>query len=366
MSITVLTAADITTILADPSTLEQALASQRDVLAAFSRSSNAEKGNDPPEIQIPHRTTITTEGCTTLCMPSRVRGLEGQEGEQGTGIGVKVVSVPRDGDAGLPATTTLFEGKEGKLKAVVNARALTAVRNSCASALFILSLPTIRKSATSLVLFGSGAQAKYHALVLCALVPTIRTVTIVARRQTERLSSLVEDLRSSLASAETSEVTSASTARSVQSVIAPSSGDLANLISTADIICTMTSSTTPLFPGPVKANTAIVLIGSYKPTMHEISGSVLAQGMANGRKLIVDSREACLCEAGELIDAQVREEDVLELGQVLSGGSIGGQEEGGVFIFKSVGISVQDVAIADVMLRLAEARGLGIVIPDYD
>ncbi|KAJ9110488.1 hypothetical protein QFC19_001614 [Naganishia cerealis] len=253
MSITVLTAADVSALLAHPDTLKDALASQREVLAAFSRSGNAKPDaateNAPSEIQIPHRTTLNTEGCTTLCMPSRVRGLEGEKGSQGTGIGVKVVSVPRQGDAGLPATTTLFEGKEGKLRAVVNARALTAVRNAC---------------------------------------------------------------------------------------------------------------------GAVKDNTAIILIGSYKPTMHEIPGSVVAQGMTGGRKLVVDSREACLREAGELIDAHVAEDDVVELGDVLSGASVGGEGEGGVYIFKSVGISVQDVAIADVMLRLAEARGLGTVIPDYD
>ncbi|KAJ9119697.1 hypothetical protein QFC22_003407 [Naganishia vaughanmartiniae] len=188
-------------------------------------------------------------------------------------------------------------------------------------------------SATSLVLFGSGAQAKYHALVLCALVPTIRTVTIVARRQTERLLSLIDDLQTSLSPSATSKETPT---RSVRSLIAPSTEDLADLISNADIICTMTSSTTPLFSGPVKPNTAIVLIGSYKPTMHEIPGSILAQGMTDGRKLVVDSREACLREAGELIDAQVREEDVVELGQVLSGASIGGGPDGGVYIFKSV------------------------------
>jgi ornithine cyclodeaminase/alanine dehydrogenase-like protein (mu-crystallin family) len=45
----------------------------------------------------------------------------------------------------------------------------------------------------------------------------------------------------------------------------------------------------------------------------------------------VDSREACLREAGELIDAQVKGGDVCELRQVLSGGAIGHEKEGGVF-----------------------------------
>jgi hypothetical protein len=87
--------------------------------------------------------------------------------------------------------------------------------------------------------------------------------------------------------------------------------------------------------------------------MHEIPSSVLAKGMVDGQKLVVDSREACLREAGELIDAQVKEEDVVELGQVLSGGTIGQEEKGGVFIFKSVSLlltickGISSCAIAD-------------------
>jgi ornithine cyclodeaminase/alanine dehydrogenase-like protein (mu-crystallin family) len=157
-------------------------------------------------------------------------------------------------------------------------------------------------------------------------------------------------MQASLGSPETSASTPT---RSVRSIIAPSPDELATLISTADIICTMTSSTTPLFSGPVKPNTAIILIGSYKPVMHEIPSSVLAKGMVDGQKLVVDSREACLREAGELIDAQVKEEDVVELGQVLSGGTIGQEEKGGVFIFKSVSLlltickGISSCAIAD-------------------
>jgi hypothetical protein len=84
-----------------------------------------------------------------------------------------------------------------------------------ASALSILSLPTSRTSATSLVLFGSGEQAKYHTLVLCALVLTIRRATIVPRRDTEWLSSLVEELQASLGSSTNSTSTSNCSGRSI-------------------------------------------------------------------------------------------------------------------------------------------------------
>jgi ornithine cyclodeaminase/alanine dehydrogenase-like protein (mu-crystallin family) len=134
MSITILTASDIDKLIADPSTLEQAIASQRDILTAFSASTANDKDTQPPAIQIPPRITVTSDDVTALCMPSRVKVLERSEGE-GTGIGVKLVCVPHSADTGLPATTTLFDGRTGKLRAVVNSRNLTALRNACGESL---------------------------------------------------------------------------------------------------------------------------------------------------------------------------------------------------------------------------------------
>jgi ornithine cyclodeaminase len=136
MSITILTASDVDAIIKDRSTLDQALASQRAILTAFSNRSS-DSTSEPPAIQIPLRTTVTSDDVTALCMPSRVKTLERSQGAAeaeegaGTGIGVKLVCVPHNSQAGLPATTTLFDSRTGQLKAVVNARNLTALRNAC-------------------------------------------------------------------------------------------------------------------------------------------------------------------------------------------------------------------------------------------
>jgi ornithine cyclodeaminase/alanine dehydrogenase-like protein (mu-crystallin family) len=198
-----------------------------------------------------------------------------------------------------------------------------------ASALFIQSLPDVSSSATSLVLFGSGAQAKYHAQVLAATVPTLRKITIVARRETERLQTLVRELQQALDAKQSG--------YEVRSIVdTPESEQVGAAVANADIICTMTSSTAPLFQSPVKSSCALVLIGSYKPHMREISSQVLAQAREGGRKVVVDSREACLKEAGELIEAGMGGEDVVELGEVLNGASMGGNSGKGAYLFKSV------------------------------
>lgn len=338
MSITILTASDIDSIIADRFTLDAALASQRSILTAFSDSDPAAPSDEPRAIQIPLRSTVVSDHVTALCMPSRVKVLEPTAEGDGTGIGVKLVAVPHDSLAGLPATTTLFDGRTGQLVAVVNSRNLTALRNACgmsplplparprnrsatpASALFIRSLPEVSSTATSLVLFGSGAQARYHARVLIATVPTLHTITIVARRVTERLHALVRELQDE--------------AHDVRYVVDQSAVE--RVVQTADIICTMTSSTVPLFHSPVKPSCAIILIGSYKPHMREITPEVLAQGREAGRRVVVDSREACLREAGELIDGRMGEGDVVELGEVLAGASMGGEPGREVYVFKSV------------------------------
>lgn len=126
-SILVLTGKDVAKLLESPSTVDTALSSQRNAFQAYSRSpDDVSPDTRVPAIQAPLRTTLSSQHATTLVMPARA------DAEQGLGgIGIKVVSVPHEGDAGLPATTTIFDEQTGKLRAVVNARSLTALRNAC-------------------------------------------------------------------------------------------------------------------------------------------------------------------------------------------------------------------------------------------
>lgn len=85
--------------------------------------------------------------------------------------------------------------------------------------------------------------------------------------------------------------------------------------------------------------------------------------------LMVDSRSACMLEAGELIAAGLRPEDVHEIGELVGTGSKvprRGLSGDRVTIFKSVGLGVQDVAIAKLVVDLAERKGLGCNLNSYD
>lgn len=73
-------------------------------------------------VDIPHRLSVQTESHNILFMPSRVDTY---------GTAVKVVSVPTSGGLnGIPGTTLVIDEASGGVKAVVNARHLTAIRTA--------------------------------------------------------------------------------------------------------------------------------------------------------------------------------------------------------------------------------------------
>lgn len=122
-NLTILSSSDVDSVLSslDP---ELALASQSSVFTSFSRPPPPVclAKSEVPEIQIPHRLTVLSPEMTMLFMPSRA-------GEAG-GTGCKIVSVPSAGGEGLPASTLVMDEKTGKVRAVINARKLTALRNA--------------------------------------------------------------------------------------------------------------------------------------------------------------------------------------------------------------------------------------------
>lgn len=122
----VLTAGDVDKVLAEID-LEAALQCQADVFTAFSRGrddSAVHAESSAAAIQTPHRLTVSSDEQTMLFMPSRVQAAGG--------TAAKIVSVPTGGGGdGLPASTIVMDEKTGRVKAIVNARKLTALRNAC-------------------------------------------------------------------------------------------------------------------------------------------------------------------------------------------------------------------------------------------
>ena len=136
--------------------------------------------------------------------------------------------------------------------------------------------------------------------------------------------------------------------------------DSVSAVFAADVVCTATSSGTPVVADSDLAKGAHVnAIGAYRPNTREIPGEAVGRAM-----LVVDSREACLAEAGELVmaiaegqlDAEV---SPAEIGEVLAGLRPGRTADADLTIFKSVGNAVQDLAVAGLILEEARRLELG-------
>lgn len=217
-----------------------------------------------------------------------------------------------------------------------------------------------KPSSTHLALFGAGAQILYHARLIIYLFPSITHCTIVNRRINDRLSQLVNNLQSEFPGVT---FNSGSFTPDPATSSAPNSFDLEATVQSADIICTATPSTTSLFRSEwVKPGTHLNLVGSYTPQMREIDDDLVRRAGL----VLVDSREACLAEAGEIISTGLTNAELVELGELVnSQGETehekcqGVKDAGAVTIFKSVGVGIQDSAIVSLVVKRAEELGIG-------
>jgi ornithine cyclodeaminase/alanine dehydrogenase-like protein (mu-crystallin family) len=224
----------------------------------------------------------------------------------------------------------------------------------------------------TLVVFGAGKQIEAHIDLHLAAFPSIMICIIVNRTINHRVLALFARLRPRYTDSEIR-----FSAITPTGEIFGTTGDhnltFKESVHSADIICTATSSTAALFPSDwVRNGTHINLIGSFAPDMCEVDSDLIHRAS----RVVVDSRDACSIEAGELIKAGVDKHNMLELGQIVTiaedgeilsnRDEIASAREGDVTIFKSVGVGLQDVAIATAVVTRAESLQVGTRIDSYD
>ncbi|KAJ6510572.1 hypothetical protein C8R45DRAFT_892076 [Mycena sanguinolenta] len=353
MSLLCLGRTDVATVTSEfsPSTLQTLMAR---VFLVLSKGQASESFTPP-------RITFPTQNHTALFMPARIV----HPTLQGTSIKVVCVPTSPTDQRGLPASTLVVDEQTGAVKAILNASNLTALRNAAGS---LLSTNLVGpRTPVNVVAFGAGAQIEAHLDLHLRAFPSIQTCTIVNRSTNERTSRLVALLRARFPAVQISCVAHDATAPS-------SDPSLKHTTLAANLIICATSSTVPLFPSAwVSDGTHVVLIGSYKHTMHEVDAALIRRAvLSDARNLIVDSRAACLAEAGELISAGIEGRQVVEIGELVALDADGElllpparqpplaqTTTGPVTIFKSVGVGLQDVAIACAVVEKAEELGLG-------
>ncbi len=298
---------------------------------------------DAGQAQMPQRLAVgLPEQGTALLMPSLLQTTE-QEA-----FSLKVITVmPRNSLRGLPslyASVLLLDATTGRTQAILEGGWLTAMRTGAVSGLATGLLA--RRDADVLALFGAGAQAPTQLLAIDAVRP-LREVRVV-NRSTEHYQQLVATVQSLLGAACPPIYRAASAAEALKG---------------ASLVACATTATAPLFTWrDIEPGTHINAIGAFTPEMCEVDPDTVAHA-----RIVVDQREAALVEAGDLLQPLAAgrisgPETWSELGELVSGAAPGRQYEDEITLFKSVGLAVQDLAVAVQVYRNARSLGVGIEV----
>ncbi len=293
--------------------------------------------------QLPPRSMVElAEQGMALLMPSLLQ-TTGQ-----SAFGLKVVTVmPRNPLRGMPriyASVLLLDATTGRTLAMMEGGWLTAMRTGAVAGLATDLLA--RRDADVLALFGAGAQAPMQVLAIHTVRP-LRVVRVVNRND-EHYQSLVGSLQQ-LLGAGCPPIRRAASAREA--------------LAGARLVACATAATEPLFHwDDVSAGAHINAIGAFTPTMCEVDAETLAHA-----RIVVDQGEAALVEAGDLLQALAAgriagPETWTELGALVSGVEQGRRTEDEVTFFKSVGLAVQDVAVASLVYGKARELGIGVEV----
>jgi ornithine cyclodeaminase/alanine dehydrogenase-like protein (mu-crystallin family) len=340
------------------------------------------------------------------------------------------------------SSLTLFS-LTGNPRAMLNTSEMTAFRTALASTMLFQK----RHSVHDVTVFGAGRQAYWHIrLSLLLRGQDIHHLNII-NRDFERVHHLLERLYNpheapAAFNPDPSHVPSYRRSSSEGNevlwrpkiqILTPSHGEYTRLLKetlrSSSVIYTCTSSPTPLFPYAILTSPEGRRKGRYLSSiaLHacEIAPEILQQAVApahshrhfhkhaaSGGAVVVDSIEACLQEAGEVVQAGLKPEQVVEIGELVmlkrdverrreecrskveEGLDDGGVELGetkkrrgsgakkdeeedkthksltewltkGNVIYKSVGLGLMDVVVGGELVRLADERGIGTRIDDF-
>jgi len=284
---------------------------------------------------LPLRIPIKPPGGLSLYMPAFLKEMNA--------LACKVVTVYKDNPAkhDLPTTigTVLLQDSEtGEVICIMDGGYLTAVRTGAVSG---LATKLLAREASDQVagIFGAGVQAQMQLWAMCEARGISRALVYDA------LPEAAENFKAVMGEK--------------LGVPIEVSTDPEALLE-ADILCTATSSSTPIFDGThVKPGTHINGIGSHSPGARELDAAIIKRSL-----FIADSREACLNEAGDIM-IPIQEGEIVaehihaDLGEIVTGRVKGRTSEDQVTLFKSNGLAIQDAATARLIYDRAREKGIG-------
>jgi len=261
----------------------------------------------------------------------------------GYGVSVKLVNViPKNIERNLPTTqalVSLYDSERGTPLAIIDGKVLTAMRTAAICALSIKHLAKRREGVVSIV--GAGFQARYF----IRFVPEVFGVESLK----------IYDINPSAAS---------SLANFVQKMgfDCEVCNSLKDSLRKASVILEATTS-----------KETVIHLENLNPPVHVISIGVTGANVSlieknvilQAEMIVVDSKKAVMEEVGDLRplieEGLLREEEILEIGDVITGKKIR-RTDSGITVFKSVGLAIQDTCAAGLAYRRAIEKRKGRII----
>jgi len=297
-----------------------------------------------------------------------------------TGVGVKIIVDPaaalgRESEAeqkrlrGLHGVLALCD-QNGFPDGFVNAEEVTGYRTSMSAMLLY-----VRRARTrNVVVFGAGKQALWHLRLALALRGgEIGQVTVVNRSE-ERTKELLEVIERENREGWKAEVRFEGLKAADEEAVGRALGE-------ADVVFCTTPSKQVLFPARYltgkKEGCYVSAIGSWTKDMIELDGELLSEVAGRGASkglVVADNREDCMVSAGEVIQSGLGVDKIAEVGEILhllEGESSERQDktkeclETGFVVYKSIGVSMTDLAAGQAVLEMARKQGEGVSIPDF-
>jgi alanine dehydrogenase len=232
----------------------------------------------------------------------------------------------------------LFGCDTGALRAIMAANTLTGIRTGAATGVAAKYLS--RPNSQVLGIIGAGVQGRFQVAALKEVRPLkeVRVFDIDSVKAEAFAREVELDLQLA--------------ARAV--------GHPRDAVTGSDLVVTATAAKSPVFDGRWLDEGAHVSgIGSNAPNKKELDNTVFQRS-----RIVVDFRDQALQEAGDLQEA-LRTESIqqgaiyAELGEVITGQKPGRQNDLEITLFKSVGMAIEDIAMASFVYQQALAAGVG-------
>ncbi|MCI0455339.1 MAG: ornithine cyclodeaminase family protein [Candidatus Dadabacteria bacterium] len=239
---------------------------------------------------------------------------------------------------GVKFRVFLHSIETGELLSIMDGNFLGMIRTGATTG--VATKYMARDDSSQVGIFGTGSQARGQ-LMGVAAVRGIKTINAYSRNADKRRAFCSEMER--LLEIETIPVENPE-----------------DVIKGADIVITSTTSSEPVFKGElIEKRVHINAIGGNFLFKREIDETAVRKSDI----IVVESVEQSKIEAGEFLPSiekgRLQWEQVHELGEVLVGKVKGRTRDVDITLFKSLGIAIEDIAIAAHIYELAKKRGMG-------